>query len=170
VNDLIEVFKNNPKLALPLLAFLFPTVFGAGSSGMELYQSIITGTEWGKSHTALEQKQLWEANINCMQDNKFTYITNDHNVKIGTVVCASGDVLISAQKPDEDHPSFKWVSWGNISAEQAFFSIIPQAQAGTIVNSYYSGGYLVQEIVDNGVCVRYYINPHNGVVQYSEYC
>lgn len=172
MKEILNYFKNNPAVASAVIPVLLTGVFAAASATFEMYRAYMTDSKWGQSHVALEQKALWEHNVNCMQGNKFSYITNDHNVQIGTIICPTGDVLISAQRPDDKHPSFKWVSWDNISTIALDFSLFSKAHANTVINTYYSKeGQLVKEVVDNfGYCTRYYINPFNGQVTYSEPC
>lgn len=169
---IIEFVTKNPWLATVITGTIIPGIFAAATATFEMYRAYTTGSEWGKSSYALEQKKLWEINFSCMQDKKFNYIKNNYNVKIGTLICESGDVLISAQKPDAKFPSYKWVSWNKITTDIALNVFVSSAHAAHIINSYYTNeGYLVQEIVDeNGTCIRYFINPYNGFVIHSEYC
>jgi len=171
MKELLELLKENPKLLYGVGAVFSTLLFGSGTSLHEAYMAFSTGSAWGKSSYALEQKKLFETNIECMQNSKFHYITNTHNVEIGTIVCETGDVLISAQKPNDKHPSFKWVSWNDVSSENISLNIISEANAATIIDSYYEDGYLVKEMKQlDGSCIKLFLDPHNGQVVYSESC
>jgi len=173
MKELLKFIKDNPKVSATIITTITPGIFAAAAATFEMYRAYATGAEWGKSYYAIEQKALWENNLPCMQNSKFSYITNNHKVEIGTVVCETGDVLISAKKPGQDHPAFKWVSWGKISTDSALnIDLISTAEAGTILSQHYNEkGELVQEVQeDDGSCIRYYINPYNGQVTYSEPC
>lgn len=172
MKEILKWIKENPAVASALVPFLMTGVFAAASATFEMYRAYITGVPWGQSHSAMQQTVIWENNFECMQGSKFHYITNDHNVQIGTLICPTGDVLISAKRPDDQHPSFKWVSWNNVSEVAMDFSFLNKAHAYTVIDSYYSkDGYLVQEVLQrDGICIRYYINTYTGEVVRSEYC
>jgi hypothetical protein len=170
-----EWCKENPKTALsliPAIPAVLTTIAGALASANELYDSVVTGSEFGKSSYAIEQKTLWEANISCLAESKFNKIKNQHNVEIGTLICKSGDVLISNKKPDDDTESYRWVSWNNVdSGDSAMLfniSLMPEAYAGektNVCSVELPNGNIKQRIKDDwGYCWDITVNPYNGKV------
>ena len=173
IKKFIELVTKNPWLATIITGTIIPGIIAALTATNEMYHAVQTKSDWGKSSQAYEQKALWIKNITCMKDNEFTYITNDHNVEVGSIVCPTGDVLISAKRPENKNPSFKLVSLDNISKPIAFnsFSIISEAQAGEECQAFNNENYLIQESYSkSGYCTRYYLDPHYGSVVCSEPC
>jgi len=156
------------------LGFVFPLIAACGSSvsmvGKELFDSYVTGTKFGQSSLAVEQQSLWKKNFTCLQDVEKTKIKNNYNVEISTLVCPSGDVLVTAQRPDDDVPSSRWIGLDGLIDDTGVigFSFVSEAIAqqrkggSYLLCSYWHNDYLVKVMTDGQYCVSYMINPYNG--------
>lgn len=170
LRELLTWVKENQAFAGTVFTVLVgPAIVAAGTASKEAWDAwVVADVPWGQSSHAMQQKRLWEVNMPCVQTTEFTTITNKQDVEIGTIICPSGDILISAKSPIDQYPSFKWVSWdsesGSISMEISL-DLFSKAYAQQQVASYYEDGYLIQVLrYPDGHCVKFWINPYNGVV------
>jgi hypothetical protein len=172
IKPLLQWTKDNPGVAAAIWPVILTGVFAALASTKEMYMAYITGSDWGKSSYAIEQKRLWEINMPCVQNTQFELVLNNHNVEIGTIVCPTGDVLISAKGPTADHPSFKWVSWNEVTPtpSTAFkFKLFNEAHAQQVMCQMMTpNGYIRKRIqYYDGTCWDLTVNPYTGQVVHS---
>ncbi len=92
---------------IALVAASVPTV-------MEAINSYRTGVSYGDSNKAFAQHRMWQKNFECTSKNKFKYIENPHGIQIGSIICMSGDILISGKKPGRKLPVLKWVGLNSV--------------------------------------------------------
>lgn len=160
---------DNPKKAFALIPSILTAFAAVLGDAHELYLSIKTGADFGKSDYAIEQSSLWGNNIQCFKDNQFTIVVNPHNVEVGTLVCKSGDILISAKQPDDQNPSYKWVSWKEsiepVDDSDASISLFPMAVAQEqLCSVWIGGGILIQVIAMPNGCFKQKIDTYTGRV------
>lgn len=165
------------------LGLILPLFAGMGTSvGLTVEEAVsayLTGSEYGESVVAEEQKTLWKKNLTCLQNVKPVSIKNDHNIEVSTIVCPSGDVLVTAQKPGEADHASKWIGVDNLFQEETGvinFSFAPTAYADDQITTwdptdvqqvwlkctYWSGDYLVKVMTDGIGCMSYVVNPYTG--------
>jgi hypothetical protein len=166
-----------PGLVLGLLGSI-PTLVNA-------YESFRHGVPISKVQDSLEQNSLWESNVACVAGATFRPITNPDNVRIGAVVCQSGDVLLQEQRPSWKDATYRWVHWRDIvppQGEQSSGSAVidefipaanaagavhvqfPQAPMRVICQRWVGSGLLLQEIWSSQGCFDQVVNTYTGVV------
>lgn len=136
------------KAGAALGAFVL-SVMAAIPTFVEAYNAIRTGSGFGHASEFIDQGKLWQVNFECTKTGEFQEITNQFNVIVGALVCDSGDVLISAKRPQDDVPFYKWIDSGDVF-KTASFSIVSQASAGSLYQrtiflcSWQHGGYIIR--------------------------
>jgi hypothetical protein len=125
--------KCNPKVALTVV---LPTVLSAfvGILGVtsEIYTAYTHKVGIGRGSYAAEQVALWQKNASCMQNAQFSTVKNPSNIEVSSLVCQTGDVLISVKRPDALSPSFRWIGWDNVTPEKnssVRVTLFPEANA-----------------------------------------
>ena len=109
-----------PTLIVSLLAAI-PTI-------TEAYKSIILGVGFGKSEEALEQRRLWERNLDCAQ-SPYDYLKTASNYQVDATICISGDVLVRVVTPDNNR-RYKWVAVAEFAPQRSSsFNLIGSAFA-----------------------------------------
>lgn len=101
--------------------FLYPTlvasVLGAIPTLLTAYRSFKYDVPYTKVEEASSQQELWAKNIECLRNAVFTPTRNPNGVEISSVVCASGDVLLSGKRPGWSTAQYRWVAWGTVATD-----------------------------------------------------
>jgi hypothetical protein len=138
-----------PGLVLGLLGSI-PTL-------INVYHSLKNGVPISKAQDSVEQTELWQNNFACVDGAQFNPITNPDNVRIGAVVCHSGDVLLQAQRPSWRNASYRWVHWSDIAPPQGEQASIG-ALLGHLADAAGADRYLrvqVQQVPMRVICQRW---------------
>jgi len=62
-------------------------------------------------HPVEEQQRLWNKNIECAK-KQVQYSEIEGGLKVGVIVCQSGDILIKVIDSEDKQPKYMWVSRG----------------------------------------------------------
>ena len=169
IDGFLEALKKNQAMQVAVTMFVLTGVGSAATHTVEMYRAwVVTGSDVGKSVYALEQKKLWELNPYCLR-KPFKYEVLN-NTKVGTIVCDSGDVVVSRIKENEVHPKFKWVSWRALNTSLTFVS---EAQAGGVQfeQSPTKDVKSMRIVYDtDGSCIVLYVDPYSGNTVESQPC
>jgi hypothetical protein len=87
---------------------LLIAIIGAMPTFIELYDSHQWKVPFGFGKAADQQNEIWEKNFECTRKQAFREVITRHNVKVGTIVCPSGDVLFRVEAPDSP-AVLRWV-------------------------------------------------------------
>lgn len=169
--------------------FLYPTllvsVLAAVPTFLETYNSYKLGVPAGTSREAEQQTALWQRNFECSKNTQFQTIKTPLNVEVGSIVCDTGDVLLTSRPPAEQ-ARYRWVSWRDIGpmtpSPMALFSVA-QANAETnphtvpvqsvaMCQRWLGNGLLLRRVRMSNGCMEEIINTYNGSVvkRYSVPC
>lgn len=146
---------------------------------IELYDSHQFGVSFGFGKVAKQQNEMWERNFECMRIQAFHDVVTRHNVKVGTIVCPSGDVLLRAEAP-ESRILLKWVDVStfrldkrssiNLLFREAVAADLSDnerlAQASDVLcQRWVKRGILLRRVKDpNGQCFDETIDTYKGIV------
>jgi|WetSurMetagenome_2_1015567.scaffolds.fasta_scaffold329409_1 hypothetical protein len=165
-----------PGLAIAIIASV-PTLGG-------VIKSISMGVSFTRVYDAEEQHRLFCENYDCIQKEPFTIIKNKFNVEIGSLVCESGDVLITGKRPEWDKPQYRWVSLESIApsnrlnkannllevftvayaiAVDSLF-LVQAPPISVICQRWVGNGLLFQRISTSAGCFDQVINTYTGLV------
>lgn len=120
---------------------MYPAVIlamiGAIPTATELIKSFKLDVDWGTTKIVEEQHKMWKENFDCTQKKTATIIKNEFGATISVIICDSGDILLSGQKPGDKNPGFRWVPWeSTLTTEVANgFSLVTEVIADTNVHS-----------------------------------
>ena len=134
----------------------------------EASRIIETGAAWGETVQAQEQHEMWKSNFNCTKTVTPVTIHNVHNIVVSSLVCPSGDILITGQRPEDKDPTFMWVSLDNVLAgdTSSMLDIFPKAYAYTGTNYQSPYRIICQRWVSRSVM---YTRIHTGGMCYDQY-
>lgn len=117
---------------------------------------------------ALEQKEAWERNANCLVTTEMHEETNRSNIKVGVRICPeTGDVQIQGYVPGKTLAVFRWIPLSKLLAAPeeavASFSLISKAVAGNEqFRDYQTGNVICQRWVGQGILLqRVFWRPTN---------
>ena len=170
MDKLLAWVKDNPQVSAAIFTCLIsPGLLAAGSATKEAWDAwVVAGVPWGRSTDAIEQAALWEVNAGCFRNKEFTSITNESNVEVGTLVCPTGDILVSVQKQSDEHPTFKWIKVSDIEPGTnvgVHFGLFSRAYA----TGHSHGDYITKIIyIGNAKCKKLTINKYTGTVVHVE--
>ncbi len=115
-------------------------IAGIVPTAMEAYKSFNLNVEFGSSNIANEQKMLWIKNFDCTSNNNLQYIQNEHLHTVGSLVCPSGDILISGRSKKSPYPVMQWVSFRVLlDAENRRDTLAKGMASGSIPSNLYEG-------------------------------
>lgn len=169
---------------------LYPTlavsVIGAVPTFADAIKSLIRDVPIGKSADAEEQRRLWEVNFECSRTHQPTSLKTPQSIEIASIICDTGDVLLTGKRPDWPAPKFRWVSAKDLAPTAAqsenhssllsFISSAEAAEPPHITLAQWGGGQTIcQRWVGNGMlmqriyappqgCFDQVINTYNGMV------
>jgi hypothetical protein len=157
-------------LVYPSLAV---AVLGAVPTYLDAIKSLVLGVPIGTSAEAQEQNGLWQKNFDCPQKHPFTSMKTKQEVEIASIVCDSGDVLLSGKRPDWEIPRYRWVSAKDLapnavaSASHAsmlqFISSAEAAEAPHVTLAQWGGSQMIcQRWVGNGMLLQRFYSPPQG--------
>lgn len=118
---------------------MYPTAVvafvGAVPTYDNLYESFKEDIPFTKVWEARAQSSLWDRNSNCVERD-FSEQQTANNVKIGTKVCDSGDILIKVESP-QNGASYHWVELHSFEYQKNSLLglIVPRAFAGSFTQS-----------------------------------
>ncbi len=169
-------------LMYPALAI---AILGSVPTWGEIIKSIQLGVPFGQSSHADEQNRLWQENFECTRIKNPTTIMTEHKVEIGSLVCESGDVLLSGKRPEWDYPQKRWIAFDTVAppnyikkagntllnlfskayATETDSILSAQAQPASVICQRWIGnGQLLQRIRTNTGCFDQVINTYTGWV------
>lgn len=129
------------------------------------------GVPFASYYDAERQRELWERNYECLGKNEHkgeSDITTQENVKITAVVCGSGDVLLTGQRPSWRYPQERWVAWGDIAppgqggSVAGLTGLFPIAYAGAAapIRVAQAPRVICQRMVGNGLLLQRLATPY----------
>lgn len=157
----------NVKLLIAILAFMTAITPYA----CKYIDSVRMGVKFGSVDLALEQKRLWETNIDCVSTStdRLQIIRQD-NSKIAVLVCPTGDMLIELDQPMKGR-FFRWVGLNSIQLDGAKAQVISGSSVKQLENIKQKIYQQVDDvkiiIIDeeiNGECFRSWIFAYSGEV------
>jgi len=139
---------------------------------------------YGESKDAAQQARMWQVNAGCMKGADLSTTVTARKAQVGTLVCASGDVLVFGKFPEWDQPTYRWVPFSEIVVAQEKTSLldllIPSAYARPLdaaassqsiqilCQKQLGGGRLQQRVRTATGCVDQTIDTHTGKVVSSK--
>ena len=153
-------------LLYPSLAI---TALGSVPTATEYFRTFTTGAEYGRTLEAGDQHEMWQRNYQCLKDTPPTTVKNSFNVEISSLVCPSGDILLSGLRPDEAIPHFKWVSLeyvvSDLAIEQEGMYMYAAQPAYTILCQRWIGkGLLLMRVHTYQGCFDRVVDTFNNVL------
>ena len=170
MKELWSWLKRNPKVALTVvLPTILSAIIGVLNVTSEIYTSYTHKVGIGRGSYAAEQVALWQKNATCMQQAQFSTVKNTSNIEVSSLVCQTGDVLISVKRPEELSPSFRWIGWDNVTPEKSSsvrVTLFPEANANdTLCYVQLSPYYVKRRILTINGCFDMIIFTPTGVVE-----
>ena len=150
-----------PTLAISLLSLL-----------PEVARILETGAPWGETVQAKAQHEMWKENFDCTKTTTPVTVQNTHNIAVSSLVCPSGDILITGKRPEDVDTTFMWVSLDNVLAGDisSAFSIFPRAYAEppvdyqapyrVICQRWVADSVIYTRIYTEGSCYDQYFNTY----------
>ncbi len=167
-------------------------VLGAIPTLIEAIKSYRYDVPMFTSATAEQQQKLWQKNSDCLIGAKLEPIKTISNVEISTLVCKTGDVLLSGKRPGSAFPQQIWISWHEIArattddsasvnslpslfssihaadvAETArtnAYTVDQQISMTVICQRWLGNGMLLQRISTPQGCFDQVVNTYNGLI------
>jgi hypothetical protein len=82
---------------------MYPTlttaIIGSIPTAQRLYQSWQIQVPTNEVDHAMAQEELWRRNLDCLSGRTYDPVTTPGNVRVGALVCPSGDVLLRVKPP-----------------------------------------------------------------------
>ncbi len=161
-----------PTLLITIFISAIPTY-------IELYNSFVVGGPFGLSKCMKQQNELWEKNFDCLMDQEVHEAITRHNVKVGIIVCPSGDVLCRVKAP-EIKEQFRWIARSTFGLDKrsSINRLISEALAANLSDNerlvqardvlcqrWVKKGELLRRVRDpNGQCFDEIINTYKGIL------
>ena len=98
---------------------LLVSVLGAVPTYIEAARSMSLGVPFGQSGDARLQNRLWQDNFECSKNIPLTTVRTKQAVEIASIVCESGDILLSGKRPEWSRPQYRWVAWSDVASNAA---------------------------------------------------
>lgn len=158
---------------------LLIAIISAIPTFIEIYDSHKLGVPFGFGKAAKQQNEVWERNFECVRKEDFHDVVTRHNVKVGTIVCPSGDVLLRAEAP-KSPIRLKWLdlSTFRLDKRSSINRLIGEAVAAELSENerlahapdvlcqrWVKKGILLRRVRDpNGQCFDETIDTYKGIV------
>ncbi|RLA58146.1 MAG: hypothetical protein DRR04_11595 [Gammaproteobacteria bacterium] len=116
---------------------------------------------------AIEQKEAWERNADCLIETEMHEATNPSNIKVGVRVCPkTGDVQIQGYVPGETLAVFRWIPLSRLlnptNQAVAEFGLMNSATASDSFADFQTGQVICQRWLQQGILLqRVYWAPTN---------
>ncbi len=152
---------------------------GAIPTFYQLYYSQIHDIPFSSVYNARQQVELWKKNCECLSDKSFAEITTEMNMKVGTIICPTGDILIRIVVPGSID-NYQWInletlkqmhSSSNPLSNEAIAvdwrnNVISEQQNPTVLcrRRLSEGRILIRVRYPNGGCFDEIINIYTGAV------
>ncbi len=160
---------------------LITAILGSIPTAQRLYQSWQIQVPTNEVDHAMAQDELWRRNLDCLSGRTYDPVTTPDHVRIGALVCPSGDVLLRVKPPDpKAREVARWIgltefvgrsqsAWlfgaEAVASEGYPQTLVVQAGRTVICQRWIANGLLRMRIrYDTGQCVDEEINTYTGVV------